>query len=504
MGYLAMPLFASSGTTPSEQYLARLCQSTFLTLWSYPNVFRDQHHPGATGDGKEVCDLLVVYGNDIIIFSDKSCGFPNTGNLAVDWCRWFRRSVSNSAKQVFGAERWIRAHPDRLFLDRHCTRPFPLPLGNIAASHFHRVVVALGARDRCRREHGGTGSLIVAPHLVGQSHLDARDPHFQPFAVGVVEPEHGFVHIFDDRTLDIVLRELDTVSDFLRYLKKKEAVVLDRRIQPAEEPDLLAHYLTNMDQSRQHGFDLPATGPLTLRQGGWQSLQHNPRYVAKKLQDKISYLWDMIIETFSEHVVSGTLVMDSPATVRENELALRAMASESRFARRNLSMSLKYILNSTPTERIGIRTVLPEDPQDTIYVLIAMSNPDMTEERFRLHRRGYLSDYCKVVAWKHRHCQRIIGLATEVGIGDRRSYDLVHLETREWTDEMEAEARQIQATRAMFTRTSARPFHNEEYPETTNLLPVPNLAAPARPGPNDPCPCGSGRKYKRCCLGTQL
>ena len=23
------------------------------------------------------------------------------------------------------------------------------------------------------------------------------------------------------------------------------------------------------------------------------------------------------------------------------------------------------------------------------------------------------------------------------------------------------------------------------------------------PGRNDPCPCGSGRKYKRCCLGAE-
>jgi hypothetical protein len=25
----------------------------------------------------------------------------------------------------------------------------------------------------------------------------------------------------------------------------------------------------------------------------------------------------------------------------------------------------------------------------------------------------------------------------------------------------------------------------------------------ARPGRNDPCPCGSGKKYKRCCLGSE-
>ncbi|MEL7335017.1 MAG: SEC-C metal-binding domain-containing protein [Planctomycetota bacterium] len=25
-----------------------------------------------------------------------------------------------------------------------------------------------------------------------------------------------------------------------------------------------------------------------------------------------------------------------------------------------------------------------------------------------------------------------------------------------------------------------------------------------RPGRNDPCPCGSGRKYKKCCLKNRL
>jgi len=25
----------------------------------------------------------------------------------------------------------------------------------------------------------------------------------------------------------------------------------------------------------------------------------------------------------------------------------------------------------------------------------------------------------------------------------------------------------------------------------------------SKPGRNDPCPCGSGKKYKRCCLGKK-
>lgn len=33
--------------------------------------------------------------------------------------------------------------------------------------------------------------------------------------------------------------------------------------------------------------------------------------------------------------------------------------------------------------------------------------------------------------------------------------------------------------------------------------PQPVVAAP-EPGRNEPCHCGSGRKYKKCCLGREL
>jgi hypothetical protein len=59
----------SNGVTPSEQYLKKLCDRSFLSLWSYPGVFRDQGRTAGRGDGKEVSDLLVVFENHIIIFS---------------------------------------------------------------------------------------------------------------------------------------------------------------------------------------------------------------------------------------------------------------------------------------------------------------------------------------------------------------------------------------------------------------------------------------------------
>lgn len=91
----------ADGITKSERYLRELCDRTFLSLWSYPNVYRDQGCPGM-GDGKEVADLLVVFEDHVIIFSDKDCAFPDSGDLTKDWSRWLRRAVVKSAAQVWG------------------------------------------------------------------------------------------------------------------------------------------------------------------------------------------------------------------------------------------------------------------------------------------------------------------------------------------------------------------------------------------------------------------
>jgi hypothetical protein len=121
--------------------LAKLARTTFLSLWSYPNVVRDE--PQKKGIlGKEIADLLVVFENDIVLFSDKDCVFPSTGNLDVDWSRWYRKAVEKAANQLWGAERHIRAHSNGIFIDPKCTLMLPIPLPFPERIRVHRVVVA--------------------------------------------------------------------------------------------------------------------------------------------------------------------------------------------------------------------------------------------------------------------------------------------------------------------------------------------------------------------------
>jgi hypothetical protein len=227
---------APSGVTSSEQYLDRLCKRSFLSLWSYPNLYRDQGRKNDKGDGKELADHLIIFNEHIIIFSDKSCAFPDSGNVELDWSRWYRRSIEKSAEQASGTERWLLQHPDRIFLDRECTKPLPISIE--PGCRIHKIVVALNASERCKKFFGnsGSGSLVLSADVEGGT---------KPFHVGNISKSNGFVHILDDVTLDIVLGELDTITDFTDYLSRKEALFRSRLCMAAGEEELLAYYLTH-------------------------------------------------------------------------------------------------------------------------------------------------------------------------------------------------------------------------------------------------------------------
>src|SRR5712691_4619204 len=154
----------SKGFTPSEMLLADLCDQSFLSLWSYPNLFNDRGKV-RSGSGKELCDLLVVFGDHILIFSDKSCNYPNTGDPITDWRRWYRRSVQASADQIYGAERWIRDFPDHIFLDHACTQQLPITLPSRSSMNIHRICIALGASERAQAQKG-VGSLAISPVIL--------------------------------------------------------------------------------------------------------------------------------------------------------------------------------------------------------------------------------------------------------------------------------------------------------------------------------------------------
>ncbi len=52
-----------------------------------------------------LCDLLVVFGSDVVLFSDKNIKFNLDIDLKVAWRRWERKSIHDSIVQLLGARK---------------------------------------------------------------------------------------------------------------------------------------------------------------------------------------------------------------------------------------------------------------------------------------------------------------------------------------------------------------------------------------------------------------
>jgi len=490
----------AQGVTPAERYLQRLCDHSFLSLWSYPSVFRDQKRSGK-GDGKELCDLLVVFGDDVLIFSDKSCSFPVTGDIQLDWSRWFRKAVAKSAQQVWGAERWLREHPDRIFLDRACTQPLPLDIPPADRMRVHCIIVAHNVADRCAAFFGGTsGTLMFDSGLTGKDHY--HDPGTcQPFCVGWIDAARSFVHVLDDASLDILLGTRDTITDFVDYLRWKEKTVRSARnrgvnLRYCGEEDLLANYLLAFQNGR-HGFSLPADiDVFFLDEGDWVSFQSSPQRAAQLAADRVSYLWDELIEKFNKNILGGTSYGATTPGVADREKMMRFFAREPRVRRRMLADALLGLLEKIKEPQRGTRVVLPSNPGDPYYCFLVLPHLfGRPREEYREVRGHLLEALCFVTKLVFPDALDIIGFATETGVETvPRSEDSLYLDARNWNEQSEAHARGLQVEHGLLTNLTMSKDRVVEFPNPQ----VEHLLEPASNPRNKLCPCGSGKKYKRC------
>ena len=432
-------------------------------MWCYPNLYIDKK-VGGTGQGKELCDLLVVCGEHILIFSDKNIAWPN-GDIDVAWGRWFNRAVKKSVDQVRGAARWINQHPTRIFLDRECRKPFTIPLPPTGSSKVHGIVVARGAGAACRSVFGGgSGSLMVHPRPRGHDHLTPKGTNCAPFCIGDVNPQGDFVHVMDDATLDILMSELDTITDLTDYLDKKATFIRSGSLVGAEgEEDLLADYLTHVSAAGEHDFVQPDGRPWEAHEGVvyaggiYAEMSSNHQYQRKKEADSISYTWDRLIEAFTTHMIKGTTIVPDGGEFKlsEGELGVRYMALENRFHRRTLAQAIMGAIESIGSKPSFVRAMIPgvsAKRADTGFFFLLLAYPEHLDlpdgyEQYRAGRRKLLAAYAHGFMDKYRHLKRVIGIATEppAAVTGRTvfSEDLHFFEPEIWTPELSAEAKRI-------------------------------------------------------------
>jgi hypothetical protein len=278
------------------------------------------------------------------------------------------------------------------------------------------------------------------------------------------------VHVFDDTTLDIVMQTLDTITDFVAYLTKKERFLTGfPAVFAAGEEELLAYYLAKLNDRGEHDLVVPPDmTAVVVDEGRWEHFVNSPKRHAQLDADRISYAWDALVEVFAKHLLGGTQFFSThPGNISEQEKAFRFLAREPRTRRRLLATALRGILEKTSPTGMGVRVITQSWEGDPYYVFLIVPRWEgMPEAEYREGRHKVLGAYCAVGKVQYPDARFITGFATETGHRDdeSRSEDLVYLDTTDWTPEQEAEARSLQQDFGLLTRTQRFSGTVKEYP----------------------------------------
>lgn len=367
--------------TPSEKYIAHLCRISFLPFWSFPNPIGK--------NGKELCDLLVVCANTVIIISVKDIKFSEHKNQKIQQKRWSKKAIESSINQIKGAERHLNSVDSILLKDRKTSIKLPKKDQRV----IYRIAIAFGS-----------------------------DKDYQ-IPIGNYQEE--FVHIFDEKSTATILSELDTITDFTNYLFAKEKFLKNCNLLVACEVDFLAIYIETTLE-----FDQPVD-VLTCPDDLWESYLTSQEYYNWRETIKPSFIWDyMINHLFNYHITDST-----SQERRDNmEFAVRLINQENRMNRIELGICLDDAINKKSNGRM----LLPQESANHLYVFIPLTQENWEGKEQELELR------CIVARKLNPSIHNVIGIAIGSNTNGESVFDICHHYIPNLTDEFLKNATKIQ------------------------------------------------------------
>lgn len=383
----------------TEKILTTLCDHAFLKLWSFPNPYKKT--------GKELCDLLVVFDKYINIFSVKDIKYNECkGDIA--WQRWKRKAIDESIEQINGAEKWLRKNPDKIFIDATCKQNIPIKIKNDIK--VYRILVAHGISKYIEKIPGNTSGSL------GIKYADDKDLDGIPYFVEL--PKSPIYHILDSANLEIVLKELDTITDFINYLKEKEKAIKNSKIITySGEEDILGQYLRTIEYETGKHYILKDTNSnkiINFENNIWNIFSNSIEYKEKKYLDETSYLWDEYLAKLCDFALDGKLIGN--IDVFNANSPIKEMAKESRFHRRILSNGIIQAVSGFPEIADDytrqVRLMMSEDRKSAyVFLQIKYNEQENYEKIVRPKRREMLCIACGALKNKHSSLNKIIGIA---------------------------------------------------------------------------------------------
>lgn len=487
------PILKNVGVNESERQLSKLLNDTFLSLWCYIGPYSDE---GAAKNkqGKEICDAMVIFGNKILIFSDKEVKFNNDKDISVAWKRWYTKSVVDSVRQLYAAEAWIKNNPHRIFLDNFCKIPFPLDLVN-NKFEFHLIAITKNTLEPAKKyfdefAKGSTGTFI---HFYPLMEVDILD---KPFVLCDVNKNKTFVHIFDEFSINLIMQELRTISDFTNYLKVKEKLIRKYKLLNASEEDILGFYLDDEDfLLGKKDFSYPKCsddGFLSIQEGYWSNFTASNNYNIHKNLKVMGDYWLELSSRFSESIVNANVGEGVELPLEKHEVALRTLVSESNGSRAYLAQAYLEKFDKVPNDRRSARVVQNPRNKSHFYIFLFLPFNNFESTVKYTERRGKISwQYALATKYRYSEAKLITVIVTQPK-GSKIRNEAIYLYNYE--KELNYDERKL-ANRIIGEANILR-----EFTDYNNFLNNHDAVFKMKWGRNEKCHCGSKIKYKKCCL----
>ncbi len=387
--------------TPSEKYVSELCEKSFLPFWSFPNPLGKK--------GKELCDVLVICDDIIILISVKDISVSNHEDESVNYERWVKNAITNSVKQLYGAERFLKKASAVFLKDRKTI--INLPPSD--SRKIYRIAIAFGSKDN--------------------------------FPLPTGEFGNGFVSVFDEQSTFVILNELDTITDFVNYLEAKEKFVSNKRILIPREIDFLSIYL-------QTGFDFGlgvSPNVIASAEGLWEGYVNSEEYRQWRKNKYPSYLWDYFIQKIFEYHIDQDTTSEKRSQFEE---ALRYMNLESRINR----IELSTLFENTAGGKLNARMLQPLEGANHCYVFVPLSKKNWEEKEKELQLR------CIVARMLNSKTQNVIGISRGSN-GREEVFDICFISISEIDENFVQFAEEIQKKLGYFrnpVRSNSKSFRN--------------------------------------------
>lgn len=321
-----------------ERYLSEFTFKAFFKLWSHPNLYKQ--------DGKELCDNLVVFSDKVIIFEIKDCKSLKRTPLN-NWNKIDNKLYNYSdgvLHQAVRASNYIIKNKENIFEDPQCNNKFKIQI----PEHFkiYRIAIVTGIEKSIQEYNETSNSLKIDTNLI----------ETEPYKISNFYYKGQFVHIFDDNSLNTILSELDTISDFTDYLDYKEEIFLNGSVKAHSEADIAALYLISLADQEIHLItDCYEDNGINIRPDLWNIYKKTNYYLERKRFNSKSYLWDRLVNDLTDDSKEYLVPENKDffekqnniiTNIYEQEPTIRILASIPRRQRRILALEILHGLNN--------------------------------------------------------------------------------------------------------------------------------------------------------------